>query len=188
MLMCFLQYLSLARWSPSSRPRLPTDDSDCRGMAKHALVLRSGQPVISSSTVATTGGKSADSALQRVPSLGPFQPESACLAPRGHTTARVLSRIATRIKAPQRCSTRGVYELKWSMYVKWCQSNQVDFRSPSIKQITDFLLYLFQERHLQPSTIDGYRTAITDKTGKALPKVRNSPSFTLRKEKTKEAS
>ena len=41
----------------------------------------------------------------------------------------------------------------------------MDFRSPSIKQIADFLLYLFQEKHLQPSTIDGYRTAISDKIG-----------------------
>ena len=41
----------------------------------------------------------------------------------------------------------------------------MDFRSPSIKQIADFLLYLYQEKLLQPSTIDGYRTAIADKVG-----------------------
>ena len=41
----------------------------------------------------------------------------------------------------------------------------MDFRSPSIKQIADFLLFLFQRRHLQPSTIEGYRTAIADKVG-----------------------
>ena len=41
----------------------------------------------------------------------------------------------------------------------------MDFRSPSIKQIADFLLFLFQKRHLQPSTIEGYRTAIADKVG-----------------------
>ena len=31
--------------------------------------------------------------------------------------------------------------------------------------IADFLLYLFQERKLQPKTIDGYRSAIADKLG-----------------------
>ena len=41
----------------------------------------------------------------------------------------------------------------------------MDFRLPSTKQIKDFFLFLFQERHLQPSTIDGYRTAIADKIG-----------------------
>ena len=41
----------------------------------------------------------------------------------------------------------------------------MDFRSPSIKEIADFLLFLFQERGLQPGTIEGYRTAIADKVG-----------------------
>ena len=43
----------------------------------------------------------------------------------------------------------------------------MDFRSPSTKQIADFLLHLFQEKNLQPSTIDGYRSAIADKLGNA---------------------
>ena len=34
-----------------------------------------------------------------------------------------------------------------------------------MSQIADFLLYLFKERKLQPSTIDGYRTAIADMVG-----------------------
>ena len=39
--------------------------------------------------------------------------------------------------------------------------------SPSrpIKAIADFFLYLFQDRKLQPGTIDGYRSAIADKLG-----------------------
>ena len=41
----------------------------------------------------------------------------------------------------------------------------MDFRSPSLNQIAEFLLYLFKERNLQPSTIDGYRTAIADMVG-----------------------
>ena len=39
----------------------------------------------------------------------------------------------------------------------------MDFRLSSIKQIADFLLHLFQEKNLQPSTIDGYRSVIGDK-------------------------
>ena len=45
------------------------------------------------------------------------------------------------------------------------RNKSVDFRNPSIKQIADFLLHLFQEKNLQPSTIDGYRSAIADKLG-----------------------
>ena len=41
----------------------------------------------------------------------------------------------------------------------------MDFRSPSLNQIADFLLHLFKERKLQPSTIEGYRTDIADMVG-----------------------
>ena len=67
--------------------------------------------------------------------------------------------MAARIEAPQRGSTRSVYE------AKWCLSNQVDFRAPPLKAIADILLHLFQDKKLQPGTIDGYRSAIADKLG-----------------------
>ena len=73
--------------------------------------------------------------------------------------------VATRIEAPQRQSTRSVYEAKWAIFTKWCVTNQVDFRSPPVKSVADFLMYLFQDRKLQPNTIDGYRSAIADKLG-----------------------
>ena len=72
-----------------------------------------------------------------------------------------LTYLLTRIEAPQRRSTRSVYEAKWTIFTKWCLSNQVDFRAPPLKAIADFLLHLFQEK-LQPGTIDGYRSAIAD--------------------------
>ena len=37
--------------------------------------------------------------------------------------------------------------------------------APCIKSVADFLMYLFQDRKLQPSTIDGYRSAIANKMG-----------------------
>ena len=52
-----------------------------------------------------------------------------------------------------------------SIYVKWCESREADFRTPSIKQISNFFLHLFQEKNLLPSTKDGYRRAIADKIG-----------------------
>ena len=73
--------------------------------------------------------------------------------------------LTAQIEAPQRGSTRSLYEAKWTIFTKWCLSNQVDFRAPPLKVITDFLLYLFQDRKLQPDTIDGYRSAIADKLG-----------------------
>ena len=38
-------------------------------------------------------------------------------------------------------------------------------RPPPVKSVADFLMDLFQDRKLQPSTIDGYRSAIADRLG-----------------------
>ena len=100
------------------------------------------------------------------PSQESPKPQSPCLAPRATAIKEqgFSEAVAARIEAPQRGSTRSVYEAKWAIFTKWCLSNKVDFRSP-IKSVADFLMYLFEERKLQPSTIDGYRSAIADKLG-----------------------
>ena len=85
--------------------------------------------------------------------------------------------VAAQIEAPQRRSTRSVYEAKWTIFTKWCLSNQVDFRAPPLKAIADFVLHLF-EKKLQPSTIDGYRSAIADKLGNSTINVSKDENLT----------
>ena len=41
----------------------------------------------------------------------------------------------------------------------------MDFSTPSIKQVSNFFMYLYQDLNRRPSTIDGYRTAIVDILG-----------------------
>ena len=110
---------------------------------------------------------SRDSASQWPSSQEPSQLKSTCVAPRASCIQEqgFTDEVAARIEAPQRSSTRAVYKSKWTIFIKWCDSHKVDFRSPSVSQIADFLLNLFKERKLQPSTIDGYRTAIADMVG-----------------------
>ena len=111
--------------------------------------------------------QSADTALQSDPSQKSDKPKSPCLAPRATKIKEqgFSETVAARIEAPQRRSTRSVYEAKWAIFTKWCITNQGDFRSPPVKSVADFLMYLFEDRKLQPSTIDGYRSAIADKLG-----------------------
>ena len=73
--------------------------------------------------------------------------------------------VAERIAAPQWSSTRTIYKSKWALFEKWCRENSVDFSTPSVKQISDFFMYLYQDLNRRPSTIDGYRTAIVDTLG-----------------------
>ena len=70
--------------------------------------------------------------------------------------------VAERIATPQRSSTRTIYKSKWALFEKWCRENSVDFSTPSVKQVSDFFMYLYQDLNRRPSTIDGYRTAIVD--------------------------
>ena len=143
------------------------DHSDCTRVAKHALVLGSSGNVLSEPLVSAQPAQSGVSAIQPDPAQEPVKPEPTCLAPRatGIKEQGFSEAVATRIEAPQRGSTRSVYEAKWTIFTKWCLSNQVDFRAPPLKAIADFLLHLFQDRKLQPGTIDGYRSAIADKLG-----------------------
>ena len=143
------------------------DGPNCSRLAQHALVLGSGQSVRANSLPAPTPQGFSDSAPQWPPAQEPSQLKSTCVAARASCIQEqgFADEVAARIEAPQRSSTRAVYKSKWTVFLKWCDSHQVDFRSPSVSQIADFLLYLFKERKLQPSTIDGYRTAIADMVG-----------------------
>ena len=164
----------------SGRVRLPTDrhigqsggevtelpiqenHPDCSGVAQHALVLGPSDYVQSGSPQSAQLAQPADTALQSDPSQKSDESEPTSIKEQGFSQA-----VAARIEAPQRGSTRSVYEAKWAVFTKWCITNQVDFRSPPVKSVADFLLYLFEDRKLQPSTIDGYRSAIADKLGNA---------------------
>ena len=167
------------RVSPGSAPgegdsqapgtKLQEVHPDSPRLARDAVVLGSGDTVNQDSITSSDSRQPSDSAVQRDPTQGSPQSDTVRLAPR--VTAireqRFSNQVATRIEAPQRSSTRTVYEEKWSVFVRWCESNQVDFTSPSLTQVADFLMHLFQERNLQPSTRDGYRLAIADKIGNA---------------------
>ena len=141
--------------------------SDCTGMAQHALVLGS------------SGNVQVPQCLTNIPNLV-FQPFNQVL----HKNLSNLNLHAWLLE-PQQSRSRAslsqcqhelrllkedqpdLSEAKWTIFTKWCLSNQVDFRAPPLKAISDLLLHLSQDKKLQPGTIDGYRSAIADKLGNA---------------------
>ena len=154
--------------------------SDCPGVAQHALVLGLGEHVQSGPPQSTQPAQSANTALQSDPSQKSDKSESPCLATRATKIKEqgFSAAVAARIEAPQRRSTRSVYESKWTIFTKWCIANQVDFRSPPVKSVADLLMYLFEDKKLQPSTIDGYRSAIADKLGDTIVNVSKDDNLT----------
>ena len=83
----------------------------------------------------------------------------------GQITSKIL--VAKRVKAPQRFSSRRVYESRWAIFESWCKQSQLEFEKPTLSSIADFFTYLFNEKALKPTTIAGYRTAIADHIGPA---------------------
>ena len=140
---------------------------DCPGVAQHALVLGPGSHVQSNPIKPARCAQPIDTAFQSDPSQKSDKSESPCMAPRASAIKEqgFSEAVAARIEAPRSGSTRSVYDAKWSVFTKWCLTHQGDFRAPPVKSVADFLMYLFQDRKLQPGTIDGYRSAITDKLG-----------------------
>ena len=141
--------------------------SDWSGVAQHALVFGSLDHVQSDPTEPAQPAKPPNTAIQSDPSQKSDKSQSPCMAPRATAIKEqgFSGAVASRIEAPQRGSTRSVYEAKWAIFTKWCITNQVDFMAPPVKSVADFLLYPFEDRKLQPGTIDGYRSAIADKLG-----------------------
>ena len=148
---------------------LPTQEnhSDCSRAIQHSLVLGSSSHIKPDPLAPAKSAQPTHTAFQSDSSQESAKPKSTCLASGASAIKEqgFSEAVAARIEAPQRRSTRSVYEAKWTIYTKWCLSNQVDFRAPTIKSIANFLLYLFQDMKFQPSTVDGYRSAIAHKFG-----------------------
>ena len=143
------------------------DHTNSPRLARDALVL--GPSAALNRDPSTTPG--VDNTPQAVPQLRVPQLPAAPQPPRLVSRSGQLQEqgfsveVAERIAAPQRSSTRNIYKSKWALFEKWCRDNSVDFSSPSVKQISDFFMYLYQDLNRRPSTIDGYRTAIVDTLG-----------------------
>ena len=159
---------------------LQQNNSDCPRVAQHALVLGYSGNVQPNPTVSAQHNQFSVSTIQSGPSQELVQSEPTCLAPRASAIKQqgFSEAVAARIEAPQRGSTRSVYETKWTIFTKSCLSNQVDFRAPPLKAIADFLLHLFQDKKFQPGTIDGYRSAIADKLGNSTINVSKDENLT----------
>ena len=143
------------------------DDYGCTRLARDGLVLGSHRSIDKTTSSSSTLGKPVKTTvLQQVPQQSPI-PQSACLAPSASPgpSGRFSEEVEKRIKAPQRESSRKIYESRWAIFRDWCVENKVDIKAPSIPQIAEFLNYLFKDKNLKPSTVSGYRTAISDGLG-----------------------
>ena len=143
------------------------DDSTGPRVAKDAMVLGSGGSLDQCTPTAPSLEDTTETAtFQQVPQQRGV-PEPTCVASgfQESNSGRFSSEVAERIKAPQRESSRKVYQSRWTIYGQWCSQNKVDISSATVPQVAEFLNYLFTVKNLKPATITGYRTAIADALG-----------------------
>ena len=96
------------------------DHPDCSRVAQHALVLGSSDNVQSDPPMSAQPTQPGDSTIQPGPAQELVQSEPTCLAPRATAIKEqgFSEAVAARIEAPQRGSTRSVYEAKWVIFTK----------------------------------------------------------------------
>ena len=99
-------------------PPLPQDLSDCPRVAQHALVLGSSGHVKPDPSESAHPAQPANSALQSDSTQESDQSKSTPLAPRASAIKELFfsEAVAAQIEAPQRGSTRSVYEVKWTIF------------------------------------------------------------------------
>ena len=70
--------------------------------------------------------------------------------------------IAEHVSKARRPSTRKVYEAKWGVFSSWCRTRKITPSKVSVSNVADFLLYLFEVKKCQASTIKCYRSMISN--------------------------
>ena len=162
-----LPSVSPSQGDPKNQAKLLPDHTNSPRLPRDALVL--GPSAALKRDPAATFG--VNNSTQTVPQL--HIPQQSATPQPPHLLSRsgqlqeqrFSVEVADRIAAPQRTSTRTIYKSKWALFEKWCRENSVDVSTPSVKQISDFFMYLYHNLNRRPSTIDGYRTAIVDTLG-----------------------
>ena len=163
--LCLPSDSSPSQGDPKNQAVPLPDHRNSPRLARDALVLGP-SAALNRDPTATSG---VNNSSQTVPHLCVPQQSSTSQPPRLVSRSGQLQEqgFSVEVAASQRSSTRTIYKSKWALFEKWCRENSVDISTPSVKQISDFFMYLYQDLNRCPLTINGYRTAIVDTLGPA---------------------
>ncbi|VDH97132.1 Hypothetical predicted protein [Mytilus galloprovincialis] len=154
--------VSLPSTSENSRGKLQ-DHSYCSSMAKTVLVSRPSAPFMCLSSSSTSETRPSVSNQGQGSLSKSRKTSSTRLASlRVSLRKRGFSEGATKhLTKSVRDSTSIVYDAKWSIFSDWCSEREIDPFQVTVQQLADFLVFLFESKGLCPSTIKGYRSAIS---------------------------
>ena len=69
-------------------------------------------------------------------------------------------KVSERVSSCLRPSTNTIYASRWKQFAFWCIQKKLDPFEAGIPEISDFMVYLFEEKKLAVSSIENYKSAI----------------------------
>ena len=142
--LCLPSHGSPSQGDPKYQAIQLPDHCNSPRLARDALVLGPSAALNRDPTSTTSVKNSSQTVPQLCVSQQSTTSQPPCLVSRcGQLQDQGFSvEVAERIAAPQRSSTRTIYKSKWALFEKWCRENSVDLSTPSVKQVSDFFMYL----------------------------------------------
>ena len=136
--------------------------SNSASVATPRMVSKSDKTVHRISTGITSNTEVAKTIVltQLPPKPGTAQPSRLEVISRFHQNRGFSQKVSSRISVSQRQSTVQLYEYKWKVFREWCLSQGIDQNTPTVPNIADFLLHLF-DKGLSTTTIKGYRSSLS---------------------------
>ena len=136
--------------------------SDSAIVASSGMVRRPHQNVNSLSPgIASDSEVAETNILSPVPqSPGSSRPSRVEVISRFSQARGFSQEVSSRLSVSQRQSTVQLYEYKWKVFREWCTSQRIDPNTPTVPNIADFLLHLFN-KGLSVTTIKGYRSSLS---------------------------
>ena len=168
------------RGTQESEGRILSDDSGGSSLAQSSLVSRLAGPLGgSASTVAShpkafeaTGGSSCLRSKGEVEKPSRLGSRFQVLRDQGFAES-----VAEDISAPQRLSTRRMYNLRVEQFISWAKVHELDWSCPTIATLARFFEFLFRSKNLVPGTIRGYKSALSDYFDPSIVDIKNSQAL-----------
>ena len=164
-----------------ARVRIPTDQNDSSGVTQNPVIPvpdNPGSPTVAPDVMVSGPldptvrlpeeppqvPDPADSSPSTISSLQPRRPSTSRLAiiRRRIRERQFSAKVASLIAESRRPSTRKVYQAKWKVFCDWCSTRQIDPVNPSVTDVANFFVFLFETKNCAISTIKGYRSALSN--------------------------
>ena len=171
--LCFSSFYSDTCCSRENPTTSVQNSSHSSVLATTTVVLRTSSISVSSDSPATNS-KTTNSIQRKICPSKPPNSWPSCLGviKQSIRDKKFSQNVADFVSRSRRASTQKVYDAKWTIFSNWCHTKKVNPISAPITVIADFLIFLFSEKKCQISTIEGYRSVISNtlkfKTGNRI--------------------